>query len=126
VELLYNEIVHKPKKDLARAVTNIVDNALYALNEKLKTNPDFIPELIIKTYDKNNQIYISIADNGDGIKLSELQEIFEPFYTTKPPNEGTGLGLSLAFDLVRANGGNIIVESEVGKGCSFILELPKS
>ncbi len=123
-ELLYKGIVHKPKKDLTRAISNICDNALYALNAKMHNTPDFIPQLWIKTLDKNNYIAIIIKDNGNGIQASELKHIFEPFYTTKPANEGTGLGLSLAFDLIKSNGGNIIVESEPGIDCSFIIELP--
>ncbi len=125
IELLYKNTVHKSKKDLARALANICDNALYALNEKKSANPDYIPQLWVKTYIKNNNIYIRIEDNGNGIKHSELKHIFEPFYTTKPANEGTGLGLSLAFDLIKSNGGNIIVESEPGENCSFTIELPK-
>jgi two-component system NtrC family sensor kinase len=68
---------------------------------------------------------ISVKDNGPGIPSSIKEKIFQPFFTTKPTGQGTGLGLSLSYDIVKAHGGEIKVESKEGQGCEFIIQLPK-
>lgn len=78
----------------------------------------------IKTWSADNQIFISIKDNGTGIPQADLKRIFEPFFTTKEVGKGTGLGLSLAYDIVKKHGGQIEVKSEVGKGSEFIVSFP--
>lgn len=71
-----------------------------------------------------NTVRISISDTGKGIERSYLQHIFEPFFTTKEPGQGTGLGLSIAYGIVREHNGTIDVESEPGRGTTFIITLP--
>jgi signal transduction histidine kinase len=72
----------------------------------------------------NDKVEISVSDNGDGIPQNIVDKIFQPFFTTKPTGQGTGLGLSLAYDIVKAHGGEIKVESKEGEGSEFIIRLP--
>ena len=67
---------------------------------------------------------ITVSDNADGIPQQVLEKIFQPFFTTKPTGEGTGLGLSISYDIIKAHGGEIKVESQEGQGTKFIIELP--
>jgi len=118
---------------------NIFNNAFYALAEKKQETPylvegdnedDYEPALRItteKSFDESSVIKavrIRIKDNGTGIKKEILDKIFQPFFTTKPTGKGTGLGLSLSYDMIKAQGGDIIVSSEEGEGAEFIIELP--
>lgn len=81
-------------------------------------------KLLLKTEADDQQVYVSVQDNGKGIPANELPRIFDPFYTTKPTGEGTGLGLSISYKIARAHGGDIRVVSEPGKGTRFMLSLP--
>jgi len=72
----------------------------------------------------HNKIELTVHDNGMGISKSTMQKIFQPFFTTKPSGEGTGLGLSMSYDIIKAHGGELKVESEEGKGTTFIIQLP--
>ena len=113
-------------KMLARQTTNdTVNNAFYAVNEKLKPGIEqFKPVVSVKTENQNDGIKITVKDNGNGIPERLLDKIFQPFFTTKPTRQGTGLGLSLAYDIVKSHGGEIKVESKEGKGTDFIIQLP--
>ncbi len=110
-------------QDISRVLLNLFNNAFYALYEKQKQQSDFQPVLSVATELKNNLIVIHIKDNGSGIPDGIKEKIFEPFFTTKPTGKGTGLGLSLSYDIVKAHGGNIILESKEGIGTEFIISL---
>ncbi|MEG3973239.1 ATP-binding sensor histidine kinase [Microcoleus sp. herbarium8] len=114
--------------DLSRAFINLIDNACYAVHTKKQELGDsFNPTLRVKTENRGETVEITIADNGIGIE-SELQDkIFNPFFTTKPAGEGTGLGLSLTHDIiVGQHRGSIQLDTEQGRGTQFIISLPKT
>jgi signal transduction histidine kinase len=100
-------------QDIGRVLLNLINNAFYAVSEKNLTglDNDYKPTVTVSTKNLGNQIEISIKDNGPGIPLEIKDKIFQPFFTTKPTGKGTGLGLSLAYDIVKAHGGEITVES---------------
>ncbi|MBE9229604.1 AAA family ATPase [Phormidium sp. LEGE 05292] len=114
-------------QDISRALVNIINNACYAAANKKKENQeDFTPMLIVKTFNRNENVEIIIRDNGKGIPEDIREKIFNPFFTTKPTGEGTGLGLSLTYDIiVGQHKGQIRVESELDKFAEFIITLPK-
>ena len=97
------------------------------MREKLNTtnNGEYLPRLQIKTQRLEDKIELSFQDNGLGIPDEIKDKILQPFFTTKKGTEGTGLGLSITHDIVKANGGELTVESEEGKGSIFILKLQK-
>lgn len=99
--------------DLTRALINIFDNALYALYTKLRYQK-YLPTLVIRTFLETNYIVIEIEDNGPGIPDHILKEVLNPFFTTKPTGEGTGLGLSMAFDVMKMHEGEIDIQSSTG------------
>ncbi|MBT8220686.1 MAG: GHKL domain-containing protein, partial [Bacteroidia bacterium] len=112
-------------QDIGRVFLNIMNNAFYAVDQRNKRNENgFKPTVSISTKNKKEKIEISIKDNGSGIPPNQVDKIFEPFFTTKPTGKGTGLGLSLSYDIIKAHGGELKVESEIGKGSAFIIELP--
>ncbi len=116
-------------QDISRVFLNIINNACYAAYDRKKKNGvgSFSPALRVSTKNMNGKVEIRIGDNGNGIPKDILDKIFQPFFTTKPSGEGTGLGLSLSYDIVaKVHGGNIKVESEEGKGAEFIIQLPLS
>ena len=80
--------------------------------------------LTIRTYESEDSVFIEIADTGTGIEKENLKKIFDPFYTTKPVGQGTGLGMSISYEIVTAAGGSIEVNSELGKGTCFKIRLP--
>lgn len=80
--------------------------------------------MIVSTKTENGQVLISVKDNGSGIPDSIKDKIFQPFFTTKPTGQGTGLGLSLAYDIVKAHGGELIVEIKEGEGTQFKIQIP--
>jgi two-component system, NtrC family, sensor kinase len=99
-------------QDIGRVILNLITNAFYAVNEKSKQGiADYEPTVTVSTKRVNNQVEIRVADNGNGIPLNILDKIFQPFFTTKPTGQGTGLGLSLSYDIVKANGGELKVET---------------
>lgn len=113
--------------DLGRVILNLVNNAFYAVNEKAKSGSEgFRPEVRIGSRRVGSGVEISIQDNGTGIPDSIKDKIFQPFFTTKPTGSGTGLGLSLSYDIVKAHGGELLVDSEKGKGSTFYLRIPFS
>lgn len=97
---------------------NILNNAVQALEEE--------GDIYIKTefLSESKIVRVTIADNGMGIEKDNIEKIFDPFYTTKSVGEGTGLGLSISYGIVKSHGGQISVESEVGKGTTFTIDLP--
>jgi ligand-binding sensor domain-containing protein/signal transduction histidine kinase len=112
-------------QDIGRVLLNLINNAFYAVWEKSKTSgSEYQPAVNVATVKTNNGIEISVADNGNGIPQSIKDKIFQPFFTTKPTGEGTGLGLSLSYDIVKTHGGEIKVESKEGEGTSFEISLP--
>ncbi|MGK2861955.1 MAG: sensor histidine kinase, partial [Chitinophagaceae bacterium] len=84
------------------------------------------PTVSIKTKKLDGKIEVSVKDNGNGIPQKAVDKIFQPFFTTKPTGQGTGLGLSLSYDIVKAHGGELNVETMEGKGTTFIIQLPVS
>jgi len=108
-------------QEIGRVILNLINNAFYAVGEKKKqADKGYEPIVTVKTKKIADKVLISVADNGNGIPQKMLNKIFQPFFTTKPAGEGTGLGLSLAYDIVRAHGGEIRVETEEGKGTEFV------
>jgi two-component system NtrC family sensor kinase len=103
----------------------LINNAFYAVNEKSKQNiPGYEPTVTIFTQKLNGTIQISVADNGNGIPQKNMDKIFQPFFTTKPAGQGTGLGLSLAYDIIKAHNGGINIESNEGQGSIFVIQVP--
>ena len=112
-------------QDIGRVVLNLITNAFYAVTERKKQNPDgYEPIVSLGTKKLGDKVLISVKDNGNGIPQKVLDKIFQPFFTTKPTGQGTGLGLSLSNDIVKAHGGSIIVKSIEGEGAKFIIQLP--
>ena len=119
-------------QDLGRVLLNITNNAFYSMNEKRKALNgnseclvDYQPEIKLTTVESLQDIIVTISDNGPGIPDDILDRIFQPFFTTKPTGQGTGLGLSLAFDIVtKGHGGELNVRSKEGLGTEFEIVLP--
>jgi signal transduction histidine kinase len=133
---------HLPKidivpQDIGRVILNLINNAFYAVNEKAKApqppkGEPYVPTVIVSTHyvapplgEGGAQIFIKVEDNGMGMPESVKAKVFQPFFTTKPTGSGTGLGLSLAYDIVtKGHGGTLEVESTEGVGSVFTLQLP--
>jgi two-component system NtrC family sensor kinase len=114
-------------QDIGRLLLNLYNNAFYAVNEKIKGKTEnYKPLITVKTKKDKNRILIMIEDNGDGIPENIIDKIFQPFFTTKPTGQGTGLGLSLAYDIVKAHRGDITVHSTKDERTEFIVQLPAS
>jgi two-component system NtrC family sensor kinase len=112
-------------QDIARVFLNLFNNAFYSVTEKRKrSDENFKPVVSVTTKRENNNIEVVIRDNGTGIPQKIVHKIFQPFFTTKPTGQGTGLGLSLSYDIIKAHGGEIKVESVPGESTKFILNLP--
>ncbi|MGQ9570976.1 MAG: sensor histidine kinase [Thermodesulfovibrionales bacterium] len=131
INIVWNELKYKVtlKKDygdipltkcnpgqLSQVFMNILVNSAQSIEKK--------GEILVKTWHKDEDIYISISDTGCGIPREYIKRIFEPFFTTKEVGKGTGLGLSIAYDIVKKHKGEIIVQSEIGKGTTFIIKIP--
>ena len=118
-------------QDIGRVILNLITNAFYASNEKkkeLEKEPSglnrFQPTVSITTKKENNHIEIKVSDNGNGIPKDIIAKIFQPFFTTKPTGQGTGLGLSLSYDIIKAHNGELSVKSNAGEGSVFSIQLP--
>ncbi len=112
-------------QDIGRVLLNLIINGFQATLEKSKkANVHYQPELLVKTLHSGNSIQILVKDNGSGIPTEIQEKIFQPFFTTKPTGQGTGLGLSLAYDIVKAHGGKIQVNSTKVEGTIFTITLP--
>src|SRR5688572_783269 len=111
-------------QDMGRVVLNLINNAFYAVDDKKKHHQNgYEPTVSVSTKRSNGRVEISVSDNGNGIPQKMLDKIFQPFFTTKPTGQGTGLGLSLSYDIVKAHGGEIKVETKEGEGSEFIVQL---
>ena len=111
-------------QDIGRVLLNLMNNAFYAVQERSKKGEaGYRPEVVVSTMQDGNLVSISVRDNGRGIPDAIKEKIFQPFFTTKPTGEGTGLGLSLSYDIVKAHGGDLIAESRIDHGTVFIIHL---
>jgi two-component system, NtrC family, sensor kinase len=111
-------------QDISRVLLNLYNNSFYAINEKKKmTGSNYEPTVLLSTKRKDGQIEIRVKDNGNGIPRQVLDKIFQPFFTTKPTGQGTGLGLSLSYDVIKAHGGEISVETGEGEFTVFLIRL---
>ena len=112
-------------QDIGRVVLNLINNAFYAVDEKKKSSVEnYEPTVTVSTKKSGDKVFISVEDNGNGIPQKIVDKIFQPFFTTKPTGQGTGLGLSLAYDIVKAHGGELKVETKEGEGSEFIFLIP--
>ena len=116
-------------QDIGRVILNLLNNAFYAVHEKsaavnAMADEKFEPIVSVSTKNFGYKVVISITDNGNGIPQKVVDKIFQPFFTTKPVGQGTGLGLSLSYDIVKAHGGELRVETKEGEGSEFILIIP--
>ncbi len=128
-------------QDIGRVLLNLYNNAFYAVKEKQKTEirrdvmhgvptmpgvldtMQYQPKVSVSTKKKDKQVIITVKDNGNGIPEKIIDKIFQPFFTTKPTGQGTGLGLSLSYDIVKAHGGGMKVKSTEGQGSEFVILL---
>ena len=128
-------LVNVVPQDIGRVLLNLINNAFYAVLQRntvetghalsLHATPKYQPTVIVSTQHMSNQIVIAVKDNGNGIPANILPKIFQPFFTTKPTGEGTGLGLSLSYDIItKGHGGTIEAESVESEGTTFIVKLP--
>ncbi len=128
IEQVFDETIGKINvvpQDIGRVLLNLYNNAFYAVAQKRKSAAsNYQPTVSVYTSNRNGTIEVRIKDNGSGIPPKEINKIFQPFFTTKPTGQGTGLGLSLAYDIVKAHGGELNVETVEGEGAEFIMELP--
>ena len=123
-------------QDIGRVILNLINNAFYAASlnpsnlsavaegETLEPGVKKDPMIWVRTKREGHKVLISVKDNGPGIPDNIKDKIFQPFFTTKPTGQGTGLGLNLSYDIVKAHGGEIKVESADGAGTDFIVLLP--
>jgi signal transduction histidine kinase len=118
--------VNVVQQDIGRVLINLFGNAFYAVNQKAKiTGNGYKPIVEVSTIQQNGSVVIKVKDNGIGIPESIREKIMQPFFTTKPTGEGTGLGLSLSYDIVvKGHNGNISVETSEGAGSEFTVSLP--
>ncbi len=114
-------------QDLGRVILNLITNAFYAVTDKKKKiGGDFEPTVTVSTKKVNGKVEIRVKDNGNGIPQKILDKIFQPFFTTKPTGQGTGLGLSMSYDIItKSHEGEIKVETKEGEGSEFIIVLPQ-
>ena len=124
-------------QDIGRVILNLITNAFYAVNEKTlsavatlptgqagPTAVKYEPTVSISTKKINDKVEIKVTDNGNGISQNIIDKIFQPFFTTKPTGQGTGLGLSMSYDIVKVHGGDLKVETKERDGSTFIIKLP--
>lgn len=116
-------------QDIGRVILNLLNNAFYAVNDKMRMTEGngsdvYVPRVTVATQKLDDKIFIKVADNGNGIPQRIKDKIFQPFFTTKPTGQGTGLGLSMSYDIVKSHGGELEVDSEEGKGTTFTVLLP--
>ncbi|HSU28923.1 MAG TPA: HAMP domain-containing sensor histidine kinase, partial [Chitinophagaceae bacterium] len=118
-------------QDIGRVILNLMNNAFYAVTDKKTSTAStgsaagYDPTVWVTTKKIGDTVRISVRDNGNGIPQKTLEKIFIPFFTTKPSGQGTGLGLSLSYDIItKGHGGELQVKTEEGKGTEFIIDLP--
>ncbi|HLY68177.1 MAG TPA: ATP-binding protein [Puia sp.] len=111
-------------QDIGRVLLNLYNNAFYAVNDKMKTaGANYQPSVWVHTKKINDKVVLTVTDNGNGIPEKVIDKIFQPFFTTKPTGLGTGLGLSLSYDIIKAHGGELKVESKEGDHSEFVVQL---
>lgn len=114
-------------QDIGRVILNLITNAFYAVTEKKnQTGDGYEPTVSISTQKIGSKLQVIVMDNGNGIPNKILDKIFQPFFTTKPTGQGTGLGLSLIYDIIKAHGGELQVKTKEGEGSEFIIQLPST
>ncbi|MES2882511.1 MAG: ATP-binding protein [Bacteroidota bacterium] len=137
LETVYDDTIQKIEiipQDIGRVLLNLITNAFYAISAKASTyNKSMVdksaaadgyqPTVWVTTKKDGDAVVISVKDNGNGIPQNTIDKIFQPFFTTKPTGQGTGLGLSLAYDIVKAHGGELKVETKEGEGAEFSIQL---
>ena len=112
-------------QDIGRVLLNLYNNAFYSVSKRQEAKgKEYQPTVSLITKKEDDRVIITVKDNGGGIPEKIKEKIFQPFFTTKPTGSGTGLGLSLSYDIVKAHGGEIKVESKEGEGTEFIIKLP--
>ena len=112
-------------QDMGRVILNLITNAFYAVNEKKQHTPNnYQPTVSVCTKKNGNNVVVQVTDNGNGIPKEVMDKIFQPFFTTKPTGQGTGLGLSMSYDIIKAHGGKIEVTSKENEGTGFSIHLP--
>jgi signal transduction histidine kinase len=117
-------------QDIGRVILNLITNAFHAVAEKKRnSSSDYEPTITISTKLlkpplRGLGVWVAVSDNGNGIPQKLMDKIFQPFFTTKPTGQGTGLGLSLSYDIVKAHGGELKVETKVSEGSEFVILLP--
>ncbi len=136
LETSFDDSIGKIKiipQEIGRVILNLLTNAFYACTERLgsalndknkTTDKNYLPTVKISTKKLGNKIEIRVEDNGNGIPDAVKNKIFQPFFTTKPAGQGTGLGLSLSYDIIKAHGGEINLQTKEGLGTTFIINLP--
>ena len=120
------EKINVMPQEIGRVILNLINNAFYAVSEKKKAIENgYEPVVTVTTKNFGDKISITVNDNGNGIPQKILDKIFQPFFTTKPTGEGTGLGLSLSYDIIsKGHGGELQVNTKEGEGAEFIILLP--
>jgi len=112
-------------QDIGRVILNLITNAFYAVTEKRKLGLEaYEPTVTVSTKKLKDHVEVRVSDNGNGIPPGLVDKIFQPFFTTKPTGQGTGLGLSLSYDIVKAHGGELKVVSKEGEGAVFVIQIP--
>jgi signal transduction histidine kinase len=119
------DMVHIAPQEIGRVLLNVFNNAFYAVQEKKrKATGDYEPMVSITSKKCADRFEIVVMDNGTGIPEAIIEKVFQPFFTTKPTGQGTGLGLSLSYDIIKSNSGEIRVNSRPGEGATFVISLP--
>ncbi|MFT3935832.1 MAG: ATP-binding protein [Chitinophagaceae bacterium] len=122
-------------QEMGRVILNLITNAFYVVAEKKRpltadgkinlASKDYVPTVSVSTKKEGNKVFISVSDNGSGIPPHVLDKIFQPFFTTKPTGQGTGLGLSMSYDIVtKGHGGELKVDTKENEGTTFTIVLP--
>ncbi|MEP7170184.1 MAG: HAMP domain-containing sensor histidine kinase, partial [Bacteroidota bacterium] len=127
VEKNFSQDIPKVKiisQDISRVILNLLNNAFYAVTEKQKKKPEVKSVVIVSSMKHNKTVQIKVKDSGTGMSPEIKNKIFQPFFTTKPTGQGTGLGLSLCYDIIKSHGGEFTVESIEGEYAEFIIVLP--
>lgn len=113
-------------QDISRVLLNLLNNAFYAVHQRTRTDTSLVPTVWVSTHLHRTEVLIRVRDNGPGIPASIRDKIFQPFFTTKPTGEGTGLGLSLSYDIItKGHNGRLTVASTQGQGTEFTIALPR-
>ena len=114
-------------QDIGRVILNLITNAFYAVTERRAAEDGFEPIVSVSTQRLNGTVEIRVKDNGNGIPAGIVDKIFQPFFTTKPTGQGTGLGLSMSYDIItKGHNGELKVNTVEGEGTEFIIKLPSN